>query len=193
MVWRFVQAFGASPGLTVGAGVIGDIYALEERGTAMGIFFSVRHLFNEDILYSVLIIRHVSSGQHWRPPLEVDICLVFLQLVLFSIPGFAAHYASWLIMQSILGITGCIIFTSMMLFFPETSHPGARGVDKLQLESTRGAPRSLVFINPLRTLWLLRSPNILALVRRPCFRCSRFIWCLSLVCIRAFCALDGIW
>jgi MFS family permease len=41
MAWRFVQALGASPGLAVGAGVIGDIYKLEERGTAMGIFFAV--------------------------------------------------------------------------------------------------------------------------------------------------------
>ncbi|SJK99121.1 uncharacterized protein ARMOST_02408 [Armillaria ostoyae] len=39
MVWRFLQTFGASPGLSVGAGVIGDIYKLEERGGAMGIFF----------------------------------------------------------------------------------------------------------------------------------------------------------
>ncbi|KAK0490133.1 MFS general substrate transporter [Armillaria luteobubalina] len=36
MVWRFLQTFGASPGLSVGAGVIGDIYKLEERGGAMG-------------------------------------------------------------------------------------------------------------------------------------------------------------
>lgn len=42
MVWRFLQTFGASPGLSVGAGVIGDIYKLEERGGAMGIFFGVR-------------------------------------------------------------------------------------------------------------------------------------------------------
>ncbi|TFK82583.1 MFS general substrate transporter [Polyporus arcularius HHB13444] len=39
MFWRAVQAFGASSGMSVGAGVIGDIYRLEERGTAMGIFF----------------------------------------------------------------------------------------------------------------------------------------------------------
>ena len=44
MVWRFLQAFGASPGIAVGAGVIGDIYILEERGTAIGVFFSVRPL-----------------------------------------------------------------------------------------------------------------------------------------------------
>jgi len=41
MAWRFVQALGASSGLAVGVGVIGDIYKLEERGTAMGIFFAV--------------------------------------------------------------------------------------------------------------------------------------------------------
>ncbi|KAF8162623.1 MFS general substrate transporter [Crassisporium funariophilum] len=40
MVWRFVQAIGASPGMAVGSGVIGDIYKLEERGQAMGIFFA---------------------------------------------------------------------------------------------------------------------------------------------------------
>lgn len=41
MMWRFVQAFGASPGIAVGAGVISDIYKLEERGAAMGIFLAV--------------------------------------------------------------------------------------------------------------------------------------------------------
>ena len=41
MFWRIVQAFGASSGMSVGAGVIGDIYRLEERGAAMGVFFGV--------------------------------------------------------------------------------------------------------------------------------------------------------
>ncbi|KAM5536391.1 hypothetical protein V8D89_009930 [Ganoderma adspersum] len=39
MFWRVVQAFGASSAMSVGAGVIGDIYRLEERGYAMGLFF----------------------------------------------------------------------------------------------------------------------------------------------------------
>lgn len=39
MVWRIIQALGASPAFSVGAGVIGDIYKLEERGQAIGIFF----------------------------------------------------------------------------------------------------------------------------------------------------------
>ncbi|KAA1475901.1 MFS general substrate transporter [Dentipellis sp. KUC8613] len=40
MVWRFVQAFGSGSGMSVGGGVIGDIYRLEERGSVMGIFFA---------------------------------------------------------------------------------------------------------------------------------------------------------
>ncbi|KAJ2985708.1 hypothetical protein NUW54_g10060 [Trametes sanguinea] len=39
LFWRVVQAFGSSSGMSVGAGAIGDIYKLEERGAAMGIFF----------------------------------------------------------------------------------------------------------------------------------------------------------
>ncbi len=42
MFWRVIQAFGASSGLSVGAGAISDMYRLEERGQAMGIFFGVR-------------------------------------------------------------------------------------------------------------------------------------------------------
>ena len=41
LIWRFLQSIGASPGYVLGAGVIGDIYKLEERGRAMGIFFAV--------------------------------------------------------------------------------------------------------------------------------------------------------
>ena len=40
--WRVLQAFGASSGGSVGIGEISDIYRLEERGTASGIFFAVR-------------------------------------------------------------------------------------------------------------------------------------------------------
>ncbi|KAI0026906.1 MFS general substrate transporter [Vararia minispora EC-137] len=40
MFWRAVQAFGAGGGFAVGAGVIADMYRLEERGRAMGIFFA---------------------------------------------------------------------------------------------------------------------------------------------------------
>ena len=45
LLWRVFQAFGASSGLSLGMGVIGDIYRLEERGTASGVFFSVSRDF----------------------------------------------------------------------------------------------------------------------------------------------------
>ena len=40
-LWRFVQAFGGSGSVSIGAAVIGDIYRREERGTGMGTFFGV--------------------------------------------------------------------------------------------------------------------------------------------------------
>jgi len=43
MLWRVVQAFGGGGGMSVGAGVISDIYRLEERGAAMGFFFAVSY------------------------------------------------------------------------------------------------------------------------------------------------------
>ncbi|KAF9447241.1 MFS general substrate transporter [Macrolepiota fuliginosa MF-IS2] len=39
LVFRFIQALGASPGTSVGFGVMGDIYRLEERGRAMGSYY----------------------------------------------------------------------------------------------------------------------------------------------------------
>ncbi|KAI0081509.1 MFS general substrate transporter [Panus rudis PR-1116 ss-1] len=39
LAFRVLQAFGTSSGLSVGMAVIGDIYKLEERGKASGIFF----------------------------------------------------------------------------------------------------------------------------------------------------------
>ncbi|KAF8061834.1 major facilitator superfamily domain-containing protein [Lyophyllum atratum] len=124
MVWRFLQVFGASPALTVGAGTIGDLYALEERGQAMGIYFAACFL-----------------GPALAPP----------------IGGFAAQYASWRIMQAAIGGVGCVMLVCMVLFFPETSHPGKRGIDKIPEGSRR-----LVFVNPLKPLALWRSPNLLA-------------------------------
>ncbi|KAF7336682.1 putative drug/proton antiporter YHK8 [Mycena venus] len=127
MIFRFFQALGAAPGLSVGAGVIGDIYALEKRGTAMGIFFGA--------------------------------CLLGPALSPLA-GGLAAHYSSWRAMQFILGFSGAIGFIFILVLLPETSHPGTRGVDKLMRE-TNGTQK-YAFVNPLKSLWLLRSPNLLA-------------------------------
>ncbi|KDR82156.1 hypothetical protein GALMADRAFT_135518 [Galerina marginata CBS 339.88] len=126
MIWRFIQALGCSPGLAVGAGTIGDIYKLEERGQAMGVFFAA-----------------VLLGPALAP----------------LAGGFAVHYFSWRLMQIWLGSTGIVVFFVVLFFFPETYHPGKRGVDKAD-------PSSLpswrpVILNPLGPVWLLRSPNLL--------------------------------
>jgi hypothetical protein len=63
-------------------------------------------------------------------------------------------------MQQLLGAFCLIAFVIIFLAFPETSHPGARGIDKLRQSGNvrRGwLPR---FVNPLQSLNLLRSPNI---------------------------------
>ena len=41
LFWRFVQTFGCSSGYALGAATIGDIYRVEERGSAMGTFLGV--------------------------------------------------------------------------------------------------------------------------------------------------------
>ncbi|KAH7886253.1 major facilitator superfamily domain-containing protein [Phlebopus sp. FC_14] len=40
-VWRFLQCFGCSSRFALGTGVVGDVFRLEERGTALGIFYGV--------------------------------------------------------------------------------------------------------------------------------------------------------
>ncbi len=42
--FRVWQAVGASTGFSIGAGVIGYIYKMEERGAAMGIFLAVSRI-----------------------------------------------------------------------------------------------------------------------------------------------------
>ncbi|KAF8951951.1 major facilitator superfamily domain-containing protein [Flammula alnicola] len=128
LFWRFLQALGAAPGLVLGAGVIGDIYKLEERGRAMGIFFAA--------------------------------CLLGPALAPLA-GGSATHYYSWRAMQGTLGALGLIAFCVMYFFFPETSQPGARGIDKLRSEEGPKWKERFIFINPLRPMLLLRSPNLL--------------------------------
>ncbi|KAJ3762731.1 MFS general substrate transporter [Lentinula raphanica] len=135
MLWRFLQTFGGSPGLSVGAGVVGDIYRLEERGTAMGVFFGA--------------------------------CLLGPALApLFG--GVISHYASWRITQLFLGAWGLLAFICIATMYPETSIPGSRGIDKKRAELVAQNVAQgekwfrIIWINPLKTLSLLRSPNLLA-------------------------------
>lgn len=75
--------------------------------------------------------------------------------------GTAANYYSWRGTQ--FGLSGFAVFCWILTFLlqPETSQPGARGIDKARAE---GRKVGWVWLNPLKSLGLLRSPNVLFLV-----------------------------
>ena len=162
---------GASLGPVLGAGVIGDIFKLEERGRAMGVFFSVSILL-------CMILTSLGSFKFIRLACLEQLSLLLLEVhsYLFCFrngrayidngcSGWVTHYYSWRAMHGIFGLLGLIAFTTIYFLFPETSQPGARGIDKLEAEHGTNSSRSFVFINPLHSLLLLRSPIILLTVR----------------------------
>ncbi|KAF9222432.1 MFS general substrate transporter [Gyrodon lividus] len=123
LFWRFIQAFGCSGGHSIGAGVIGDIFELEERGTAIGIFFGA-----------------VLLGPALAP----------------LAGGAAAQYFSWRYIHVVLAAWGFLQYLLIYLSLPETSQ-------FLQQELNKSTRSRLVWINPLRCLGSLRSPNLLAI------------------------------
>ncbi len=58
------------------------------------------------------------------------------------------------------------MFGIIWFYFPETSHPGARGIDKLRREAESGARIrwTSYVVNPFSPLGLLRAPNIVVVV-----------------------------
>lgn len=78
--------------------------------------------------------------------------------------GWTTHYYSWRMMQGFLCVVGLIAFTTIYFLFPETSQPGARGIDKMKARNEIDSSKSFIFINPLESLWLLRSPIMLSIV-----------------------------
>ncbi|KAG1782020.1 major facilitator superfamily domain-containing protein [Suillus placidus] len=72
------------------------------------------------------------------------------------IGGTAAHYWSWRSLHFSLGVWGFIEMILIYLSFPETSHPQSGETRK------RKSVFNFVLINPFDSLWLLRSPNIMA-------------------------------
>ena len=77
--------------------------------------------------------------------------------------GFTTHYYSWRIMQLLIGLVGFLFFSLILFFLPETYHPNKRGVDSFDPSLlSKWRP---VILNPFQPLWLLRSPNLLFVVR----------------------------
>jgi hypothetical protein len=100
----------------------------------------------------------------------------------FLYPGWITHSYSWRVVHVILGFLGLIVFTTVYVFFPETMQPGETGIDKMK--ATNGidsSTPSFTFINPFKSMWLLRSPAMLLIVRFYTFK-SRD----SLITIKGF-------
>ena len=65
-------------------------------------------------------------------------------------------------MQLFLGLVGFLVFFVIIFYLPETSHPNKRGVDNLDPSLLpKWRP---VILNPLKPIWLLRSPNLFIVV-----------------------------
>ncbi|KAJ8588644.1 MFS general substrate transporter [Rhizopogon salebrosus TDB-379] len=137
LFWRFVQTFGCSGGMSLGAGVIGDIYGLEERGVSIGTFFGVREI-------TFWIIRVLAT--------------LFGLAVAPFLGGAAAQYWSWRNLHYSLGAWGLLQMLLIYISFPETSHPGTTGIEKVTLRRRF----HIAWVNPLSSLWLLRSPHLFA-------------------------------
>ncbi|KAK7057497.1 MFS general substrate transporter [Favolaschia claudopus] len=133
LVFRLIQAIGTSGGLAVGGGVIGDIYKLTERGTAMGIFFSASLVGNA---VSPIVGGWGAKYSSWRNVqfgLFIVGCLVFL-MMLVLLPE-TSHPGT-------LGMDKSEESDA-------TSNP------------ERERKFRWVWLNPFSCLWLLRSPNLL--------------------------------
>ena len=66
-LFRVVQAFGGGGGMSIGAGVISDIYRSEQRGTAMGIFFAVSEMVRTWGTFSCPAKIHFFLDKSFRP------------------------------------------------------------------------------------------------------------------------------
>lgn len=76
-------------------------------------------------------------------------------------------------MQYALFLAGILALFLTFVYLPETSHPDTRGIDKLYEhgELERGKFK-WVWLNPFRSLLLMKSPNMILIVRR-CLSCPR--------------------
>ncbi|KAJ6555231.1 major facilitator superfamily domain-containing protein [Mycena sp. CBHHK59/15] len=134
MFWRFVQAFGSSGGMSVGGGVIADIYELTERGTAMGVFLAAALLGNA---LAPIVGGYVAHYASWR----------YLQ---FAISAFGA-------------LLGLAMFAHLPeTSHPGSTgrEKAQAAANKNNTAVVSDVPARWVWLNPFACLWLLRSPNI---------------------------------
>ncbi len=87
--------------------------------------------------------------------------------------GLFTYQYSWRILHLSLAVFALAAFLCILFFFPETSHPGARGRDTFEREGGVHPSWRPVLLNPFSQLDMLRSPSILAVVSFPPFFCVR--------------------
>ncbi|KAK0453764.1 MFS general substrate transporter [Armillaria borealis] len=132
MIWRLIQALGTSGGMSVGAAVSRRYLQTHPTGDRNG--------------YLLRCMPASLLGPALAPVAG----------------GWGAHYASWRWTQISLAVWGLLAFFAILLFFPETSHPGSRGIDKLrELEGKSPKRWVWVWLSPFASLSMLRSPNLL--------------------------------
>lgn len=122
LFWRFVQAFGCSGCTSISAAVIGDIYRLEKRGTALVNFFG---------LSSFMLFRCVmpSYCNVYFSGFHVRVCRGTLQ-----IRGAAAEYWTWRGFQMALCCGALSRWLSYTFSFPK---PPIRTHVGLKMDSGR--------------------------------------------------------
>ncbi|THV06868.1 MFS general substrate transporter [Dendrothele bispora CBS 962.96] len=138
MIWRFFQTMGGAPGISVGAGVVGDIFRLEERGTAMGIFFGACLL---GPALSPFLGGVVAEYFSWR---IMQLSLGFFGLIILLL------VAAFLPETSIPGTRG---------IDKRRQRLHALGKSEDEVERELGG---FVWLNPFKPLLLLRSPVLSA-------------------------------
>ncbi|KDQ59898.1 hypothetical protein JAAARDRAFT_126502 [Jaapia argillacea MUCL 33604] len=139
MAWRVIQSLGASSALSVGAGVIGDIYKLEERGAAMGVFFGACLLGPAIAPIAGGVAAHLSS---WRD----------MQYALF-----------------LAGVFGFFTMFAFLPETMAPGSRGFEKYLQVSAEDEGQPSQPWLWLEAFKSLSLLRSPNILAItIARSC-------------------------
>jgi MFS family permease len=81
-----------------------------------------------------------------------------------TIGGITAYYWSWRTIHLWIAVFAFGVLVFMAFFFPETIHPGTKGLDEYERSGKVCSKWIPVMLNPISQIAMLRSPNILAVV-----------------------------
>jgi MFS family permease len=81
-----------------------------------------------------------------------------------TVGGITAHYWSWRAIHYLLAAFTLAALLCIFFFFPETSHPGTRGIDEYKQTSRICSKWMPVTLNPFSDLVVFQNLNILSVV-----------------------------